>query len=327
MALIINGQTISDEQIWEEMDNLKNAAADGPNPPNCCEQDEEYNGYAKDNIIARVLLSEEAKRQGIAIPDSEVEQAFTDLKTEAGGDEQFYINFNTSEEEEPAFKASMATNLLVQQVLDQAVSHLSDPTDEQIQDYYNENIEGYSTDEQVRASHILKSLDHGGDTNEIFKQLCDLRKQILQGEDFAKLADEHSDKPGDGGDLGYFASGELLPEFEAICFSMDEGDISPVFISQFGYHIAKVTGFKDAQPIPFDEIKTDVKEHCQDYQKNQAMRKLIDQLKAKATIEEVEETYEDEDTDTDHSDTETDNDDSDTTKEQNADNEFSESTT
>jgi len=288
MALIINGTRVTEEQIYEEMDNLKAAS---PNPPNCCEQDEEYRGYARDNLIARTLLIEQAGRLSVAVEDAEVDEALAKIKEEAGGEEHFYINYNTSADDEPKFKLSLSNNLLVQKVLDEVCGPKQEPTDEEIEAFYQEHIQQYMKPEEVRVSHLLKSLDHGADAREVYKELRGLRQRIIDGEDFAKLADEHSDKPGEGGDLGFFPRGELVEEFEAVVFSMNVDELSPIFLSPFGYHIAKVTGRKEPEPYPLDEIRDQVREHCRDQRHHEKMRAYVEQLKAKATIEEVEEDY------------------------------------
>jgi parvulin-like peptidyl-prolyl isomerase len=75
-----------------------------------------------------------------------------------------------------------------------------------------------------------------------------IRKRILEGEDFAKLAKEHSDDPGNaskGGDLGWFKRGRMAKPFEEAAFGLKEtGDISGVVETRFGYHIIKLTGSK-----------------------------------------------------------------------------------
>lgn len=288
MALIINGQRVSDEQLWEEMENLKAAAAHGPNPPNCCERDNEFMGYARDNMIARTLLIEEGRRRNIAVSPDEIDETFDKIVGDAGGPEQFYIQYNSSEDDTDKFKQSVGVNLLVQRVLEDEVGPKQEPNHDDVEAFYRGHIDQYMTSEQVRASHILKSLDHGADPNEAYRTLRELRTRLRSGEDFAAVADEHSDKPGEGGDLGFFAMGELLPEFEAVCFSMEVGEISPVFASPYGYHIATVTDRKAPAPIPLDEIRDQAAEHCRDQRHNEKMRAFVDKLRAAAAIEEVE---------------------------------------
>ncbi len=288
MALSINGQLVNHDQLYREMEQLKAAARNDPNPPNCCERDEEFMGYARENMTARVLLSQEADRRGVHVPDAVIEEAFAKIVEEAGGEEHFYINYNTGKDDIPAFKESVGINLRLQQVIEKALGPKQDPTEEQLQAYYERHIDRYKTPEQIRVSHILKSIDHGKNPREVYADLLDLGKQLRGGAGFAELSDAHSDRPGDGGDLGFFARGELVEEFEAVVFSMEVGETSPIFLSPFGYHIARVTERKEATPRPLAEIRGQVIEHFREETHQQRTREFVETLKAKAVIEEVE---------------------------------------
>jgi peptidyl-prolyl cis-trans isomerase C len=90
---------------------------------------------------------------------------------------------------------------------------------------------------QVRASHILvKSED---EANRILKRLND-------GEDFAAVARRFSSCPSgkNGGDLGWFGKGQMVPEFEQVAFATEQGKVVGPVKTQFGFHIIKVTGKK-----------------------------------------------------------------------------------
>jgi parvulin-like peptidyl-prolyl isomerase len=288
MPLIINGQTITHDELYREMEQLKAAARGGPNPPNCCERDVEFMGYAKENMTARVLLTQEADRRGVVISGAEVDEAFEKIKTEAGGEEHFYINYNTSKEEEPRFKESVGINLRLQKLIEVALGPKREPDAAELQAYYQEHIDRYMNPVQIRVSHILKSVDHGKVPREVYAELLPLRQRIMAGESFAELADTRSDKPGEGGDLGFFSRGELVEEFEAVVFSMNPGEVSPIFLSPFGYHIATVTDRKEATPRLLEEIRDQVIEHYREETHQQRTREFVDALKANARIDEVD---------------------------------------
>ena len=288
MALRINETLVTDEELYQEMDQLKNAARQRGENVNCCERDDECMGYAKENMIARSLLMQEADRRGVIVKQGEVDKEFDRIVEEAGGKEHFYINYSTSEEEEPKFRESIGVNIRLQRVLEAAVGEKAEPTDAEVEAHYKEHIDRYMTAEAIRVSHILKNLDHGADPRAAYADLMDLRKRIKAGEDFAELADAHSDRPGDGGDLGFFSRGELVEEFEAVVFSMDEGELSPIFLSPFGYHLAKVTGRKDPEPRPLEEIREDVRNQLREERHQAKMRGFIDTLKGTAVVEEIE---------------------------------------
>jgi len=92
--------------------------------------------------------------------------------------------------------------------------------------------------DQVRASHILRSTDDRS-KEDALKEINDLKAEVDGGADFGELAREHSDCPSgrQGGDLGEFGRGMMVPEFEAAAFGMDVGDISDAVETDFGVHL------------------------------------------------------------------------------------------
>ena len=93
----------------------------------------------------------------------------------------------------------------------------------------NNSLDQFSDEDEVCASHIFKSVREAEKREEIFKGLCVVRQRLVDGADFTEVAKEHSDKPAEEIDLGYFKRGELMDEFEVVAFSMKTGEISPVF--------------------------------------------------------------------------------------------------
>ena len=90
---------------------------------------------------------------------------------------------------------------------------------------------------QARASHILVKTED--DAQRMMKRLAD-------GEDFAAVAKRFSSCPSgkNGGDLGWFGKGQMVPEFEKVAFENDAGKVVGPVKTQFGYHVIKVTGKK-----------------------------------------------------------------------------------
>ncbi|MEW5726258.1 MAG: peptidylprolyl isomerase [Pseudomonadota bacterium] len=102
---------------------------------------------------------------------------------------------------------------------------------------------------QVRASHILlmykgsmrSMADRSKD--EALATVTRLKQEVEAGSDFAELAKRHSDCPSgqEGGDLGYFGRGQMVPEFEEAAFKLQPGQVSEVIETAFGYHIIQRT--------------------------------------------------------------------------------------
>src|SRR6516165_6606303 len=127
---------------------------------------------------------------------------------------------------------------------------------------YDDNIDQYSTPEQIRASHILLKTE-GKDDAAVKAKIEDLLKQAKAGADFGELAKKYSEDESNaknGGDLDYFGRGKMVPEFDAVAFTLQPGQISDVVKTQFGYHIIKVTDKKTAVSKSLDEVRDQIKD-------------------------------------------------------------------
>ena len=127
-------------------------------------------------------------------------------------------------------------------------------TDADIKARYDKEVAGMPKQEEVHARHILVK------TEDEAKAII---KELEEGKDFAELAKAKSTDPNksDGGDLGYFKTGMMVPEFEAVVFTMNKGDVTKVPVkTQFGFHVIKVEDKRAAPPPAFDQVKDQVKQ-------------------------------------------------------------------
>jgi peptidyl-prolyl cis-trans isomerase D len=109
----------------------------------------------------------------------------------------------------------------------------------------------------VRASHILFKTQ-GKDEATVRAAAEKVLAEVKKGGDFAALAKKYSedDSKAQGGDLDYFSQGRMVPEFDAVAFSLAPGSVSDLVKSQFGFHIIKVTDKRPAATRPLDEVRT-----------------------------------------------------------------------
>lgn len=286
MPLIINGQRIDDALIDNEFSGIK-AYHESLGNLSCCERDPEFRATAIDNITARVLIAQEAARAMPASPDADVDAAVDKLIDEYGGKEWFFMRTGASEEQMPLVRRDVDIDLRVRTMLDGLADEGPTPTDTELRAHYDENLKLFMTDEQVRASHILKN-PRGENRYEALDLLRDLRKQLRAGANFDELAKVHSERAEDNIDLGFFKKGELTPEFETVAFSLDVGEISPVFTSQFGLHLIVLTDRKPAEAKPFETVRDEVLAHWRQLKRDRRTRELVEKLKQSAKVEEID---------------------------------------
>lgn len=151
-------------------------------------------------------------------------------------------------------------------------------TEAEAKKLYDSQVAAAKPQEEARARHIL--VDNELKAKEIFEK-------IAHGEDFARMAREHSKDPGskeDGGDLGYFSRGQMVPQFEEAAFKLKNGEMSQPIQSQFGWHIIKLEDKRQRGAPPFDTIK----ERIMASLVHKKAQELVQTLRDKAKLEFVD---------------------------------------
>jgi len=166
-------------------------------------------------------------------------------------------------------------------------------SDAEAQKFYDDNLEKYfKKPESARASHILIGLDEKASPEERKKakeKAEALLKRVKAGEDFAALAKSDSTCPSasQGGDLGSFSRGQMVPAFENATFALKKGEVSGVVETQFGYHIIKLTEKQEATSEKFADVKAKISEFLKREKTQNAVVELVAKLKTKANIEKM----------------------------------------
>ena len=152
-------------------------------------------------------------------------------------------------------------------------------SDADVKARYDKEIAALPKQEEVSARHILVK------TEEEAKAII---AELDAGKDFAELAKEKSTDPNksEGGDLGYFTKGRMVPEFEEAAFAMEKGTYSKTPVkTQFGFHVIKVEDKRDAPPPPFDQVAQQIRQLVM----RDKYLELIAKAKTEQTIEIVDE--------------------------------------
>jgi peptidyl-prolyl cis-trans isomerase C len=125
----------------------------------------------------------------------------------------------------------------------------SSVSDTEAKKFYDSQIAQMKPQEELKARHIL--VESKDKAKEVFEK-------IAHGGDFAKLAKEFSKDPGskdDGGDLGFFGRGQMVPQFEEAAFALKPGDVSQPIETQFGWHLIRIDEKREKTPPAYDQVK------------------------------------------------------------------------
>jgi len=228
--------------------------------------------------IVKYLLLSEAKNQKISVTDEEIKSYIENLKNTLQQEiepllEQIGV---TMEEFERQVKEQlMVTKLLITKTAIEDITI----TEADLKEFYENNKNELITPERVSASHILVETE--AEAKEILEALED-------GDDFGELAAEKSIDPSaktNKGDLGFFQRGQMVPAFEDVAFSLEEGKISDPVKSDFGYHIIKVQEKEEEKILSFDEVKEDIRNVLMEQKRLEKSNAYFQDLMEKATIE------------------------------------------
>ena len=179
-------------------------------------------------------------------------------------------------EAEPAFKEQLKKakeSLLANYALEKVITGVR-ITDKEIEDYYNENQDKFVSPATVNASHIL--VDSEEKAKEIYEKI---EKGEMSFEDAAK---EYSSCPSkdNGGSLGDFGKGQMVPEFDAAVFAMAVGEVTKEPVqTQFGYHLIRLNSKNEGATMPLESIKERLGQQLLGQKQQKAYESRINQLK------------------------------------------------
>lgn len=263
-------------------------------------------------LIIRALLDSEMQKRNIEVSKDDVNDAVKEIIEKVGSKEQLSAILKQNGISNAQFRKDLAEEVKMKKLAKELGS--SEVTDKETKDYYNKNVAKFKYPEKVRASHILVSANPR-EIEEII--LSDAKNKDLTPEQikakvneelnakkvkadelynkakanidsFAALAKDNSDDAASavkGGDLGFFAAAEMVPEFSTAAFKLRPNTISPVVKSQYGYHIILVTDRMAAGQQPYEKVKEDIKNYLSNQKQLKLLDNLVESLKKNAKIE------------------------------------------
>ncbi len=283
----VNGEAIGKEEFEQAVKNVE-ARAGQPVPTD--RRAEVYRGLL-DQMIAYKLLLQQSKTLKITVADADVDNRIKQIQAQFPNEQAFTKALNDQHVTLDRLKKDQRDQLLIGKVIDAEVNSKVSVTPKEVDDFYAKNTDKFKEPENVHAAHILIAVPKDADAATKAKAKAEaeaILKQIRGGADFAALAKQKSQDPGSapgGGDLGSFAKGQMVPQFEEAAFKLKPGQISGVVETPFGFHIIKVIEHKQPRTVPLEEARPQLTEMLKQQQASQKADAYIAELKSKSKID------------------------------------------
>src|SRR3972149_7177888 len=214
MALIVNGERIEDSVIEREVERMRpdyeRVFADQEKE----EREAQLLDWSKENVVERVLINQEARKNSGKNPKEDIGSAMANLKKQYADEEQLYKDFGV--EDDTKIREDIELQSRVQRTMEEACRGLPKPSKEAIEQYYDENREQFMHGERARVAHIVKYVNWRTDEDSAYQAISKALAELKAGASFGVVVDKHTDCSDHGGDLGYVMRGRMGEEFGGV---------------------------------------------------------------------------------------------------------------
>lgn len=287
----INGELVSREEFESVVQsNIARYEAQSGESFNQ-EQRPQLERQVLDGLVTRTILEQEAERLDISVTDERFSETLDQFKQQFPDEQGYQTALDQQGFTEAEFETELRRQMVIEQLIRSQVYDQVEVSDEEMREFYDNNPQYFQQDDQVAARHIIFTTE-GVEESEraaLQEELEGIRQEIVDGADFAEMAREHSQGPTatNGGDLGTFGRGQMVPEFENVAFDLEVGEISEVIETQFGYHILQVTERVAPQTQSYEEAQERIRQFLTEEERNSGAQDYVTELREEAEVEEL----------------------------------------
>jgi peptidyl-prolyl cis-trans isomerase C len=239
----------------------------------------------KEEFVMRTLLTREIENKKIVATKQEVEAEMNQIRASLPPDkkvEDFLRDNQISRQD-------ITLGVKIRKLVEKEAEGQAKPTAKEISKFYNENKDKFTSPESAHVRHILVTIDPKDDEKvkaEKKAKIEGLRKQLIEGADFAGIAKNYSDCPSkeNGGDLGEIKKGQTVKPFEEAAFSQELKVIGPVVTTEYGYHIVQVLERKPGSAVKLEEVKGQIAKYLEQQKQAEVFAKMAARLKKGSAI-------------------------------------------
>lgn len=289
LAARVNGVGISNETLernYEEYlseNNVNVAAIRYPDRIDAMRRE------TLDLLINQELLWQAAQKQGIVATPEEVSRALDDMQTQFHTEEAFLSRLAIEGYNRESYRMHLKRLVSARKYLDTLSGEVA-VSDTEVHTFYTENPDKFRLPEQVRARHILLKLNPGDDEqvkHAVREKMAGILAEAGNGGDFAALARQYSEDASatQGGNLGFFARGEMVKPFEEAAFGLQPGELSAIVETPFGLHLIKLEDRRPARIVSEDQARWQIQAYLLEVKQQQVKDYEIRTLRTGAQIE------------------------------------------
>lgn len=278
--LVINQEPIDPSLIEDAFQRIK-TTAEMLTEVSCCERDDEFLAQAEEEVIDGILLAQEAEKRFPKLDESLVKSAMEKALRQW---RENGASWELIEKHHAQIHQETTASLRMESFTNQLFADIAQPSDADIAEYYHSHLHEYFQPPAVHALHLLRFADHAQPWTE-YSHLLTLRQQVIEGADFAALAQEHTQKHNKEIDLDWITLERALHPFEAILFSLREREISPIISHDNALHLVYPLEVKPAVQIPLEEKSAEIRDLLIRQQKQGILRDLAAALRTTAAIQ------------------------------------------
>lgn len=247
---------------------------------------------ALNRLIDKQLTDQKIKELNIRVSEEEVRQAIEDVKKQNRLSQEALVSaLATQGLSFDQYKSQLKEQLERLRLMSQEVKSKIQVGDRELREYYDANLSLYGESELFRARHIFFRVDKNAtpaDIRRISAKAAEVLEKARQGANFADLARTYSDDPSaakDGGDLGAFKRGDMLPEIEQTVVKLKPGEVSGLISTPAGFHIIKLEERTAGKAKPFEEVKGEIEELLYRKKSEERFNQWLADLRKGAAIE------------------------------------------
>ena len=282
---IVNGVEISGDAVQFELDRLvRFYMSHGMTMDEVKQNLPKLEEKALDQAIGAKLLLDRAQELDIPLMAADIDAEVSKVVTQVGGPENYKKALGAQGITEVQFRKELEKGAKVNKLVEQACAGVADPTEDEVAKFYEAHKAEFVVPHQVLCQHILVK----GSDDAALDKIKAIRERIVSGgADFAEEAKKNADCPSgqEGGSLGWFGRGMMVPEFDKVAFEMKKGEVSGVVSTQFGYHIIYKADEKGGGQQTLVDVHDQVKDLLRHETRGRAMDAFVAELRANAKIE------------------------------------------